>query len=217
MYRERFRPGSAGRLARPWGTPVVYFCLDCEASGPVPPLYNLLSIGIQVVRPEGALHVLGDAFYVELKPIFPGFDPGAMAVAGLDPERLQREGKDPQAALLELKQWVQAQNGAVRDRPVFVGHNAVFDWAYVSYYFEHFGIENPFGYKGIDTKSLAMGALRISWNDTSKERLEALLNLPAQDPSRIHRADYDAKYQALILQALLDRPAQGRAFDARAT
>jgi len=184
---------------------MVYFCLDCEASGPVPPLYNLLSIGIQVVRPEGLRHVLGDAYYVELQPIFPGFDRGAMAVANLDPARLLREGKEPKAALTEMREWVLAQNGATRDRPVFVGHNAVFDWAYVSYYFEHFQIENPFGYKGIDTKSLAMGALGISWNDTSKERLEALLKLPPQDQNLIHRADYDAKYQALILQALLDR------------
>jgi DNA polymerase III alpha subunit (gram-positive type) len=106
-----------------------------------------------------------------------------------------------------MKDWVLAQNAGTRDRPVFVGHNAVFDWAYISYYYEHFGIENPFGYKGIDTKSLAMGALGISWNDTSKERLEALLKLPPQDPTLVHRADYDAKYQALILQALLDRRA----------
>jgi DNA polymerase III alpha subunit (gram-positive type) len=83
----------------------------------------------------------------------------------------------------------------------------VFDWAYINYYFKHCGIENPFGYKGIDTKSLAMGALRIGWNDTSKENLEKLLDLPVQDPAMIHRADYDAKYQALILQKLLDLPA----------
>ena len=184
---------------------MVYFCLDCEASGPVPPLYNLLSIGVVVVRPDEGRHVLGDSYYVELRPIFPGFDPGAMAVAKLDRTRLEREGKDPKEALIELREWVLARNEPSRDRPVFVGHNAVFDWAYISYYYEHFGIENPFGYKGIDTKSLAMGRLGISWNDTSKEQLETLLGLPPQDPAQVHRADYDARYQALILQALLDR------------
>ena len=71
----------------------------------------------------------------------------------------------------------------------------------------HFGLPNPFGYKGLDTKSLAMGRLGISWRDTSKENLESLLALPPQDPAQIHRADYDARYQALILQALLDRSA----------
>ena len=182
-----------------------YFCLDCEASGPVPPLYNLLSIGVTVVRPEGDRHVLGATFYVELKPIFPGFDPGAMAVCGLDAGRLRREGTEPREALERLTAFVREHNAGSPDRPCFVGHNAVFDWSYVAYYYAHFGMDNPFGYKGLDTKSLAMGRLGIGWNETSKETLERLLALPPQDPARIHRADYDAAYQALILRALLDR------------
>jgi hypothetical protein len=51
-----------------------------------------------------------------------------------------------------------------------------------------------------------MGTLGISWQATSKETLERMLALPRQDPAQIHRADYDAHYQALILKALLDRP-----------
>jgi DNA polymerase III alpha subunit (gram-positive type) len=90
-----------------------------------------------------------------------------------------------------------------------VGHNAVFDWAYIAYYYAHLGLTNPFGYKGIDSKSLAMGRLGVEWNDTSKEKLSELLELPAEDPSRIHRADYDAWYQALILKALLERNCGG--------
>jgi ribonuclease T len=181
-----------------------YFALDCEASGPMPPLYNLLSIGVTVVRPENGRHVVGESWYVELKPIFPGFEPEALAVCGLDMDRLRVEGTGPEKAMADLREWVLEKNRPARERPVFVGHNAVFDWAHINYYFKHFNIDNPFGYKGIDTKSLAMGALGISWNDTSKENLEALLDLPAQDPAQIHRADYDAMYQALILQRLLD-------------
>jgi DNA polymerase III epsilon subunit-like protein len=185
---------------------MVYFSIDCEASGQLPPLYNLLSIGATVVRQEQNHHVLGDSFYVELQPIFPGFDPKALEVCGLDVERLRREGKEPEEAMRGLAAWVQKQNQGSRDAPVFVGHNAVFDWAYIAFYFAHFDLPNPFGYKGIDTKSLAMGRLGISWRDTSKESLERLLQLPAQDPAQIHRADYDAWYQALILKALLDPP-----------
>jgi len=185
---------------------MVYFCVDCEASGPIPPLYNLLSVGITVVRPAGGRHELGESFYVEFRPVFPGFDEHALAVCGLDPERLRREGADPAEALARMRDWVRMHNRPSDQRPVFVGHNAVFDWAYVNYYFHHFGIENPFGYKGIDTKSLAMGRLGVDWNETSKENLERWLDLPAQDPAQIHRADYDARYQALILQRLLDRP-----------
>jgi DNA polymerase III epsilon subunit-like protein len=183
---------------------VIYFCVDCEASGPVPPLFNLLSIGVVVVRPEAGRHVLGASFYVELKPIFPGFDPGAMAVCGLDAERLRREGIEPREAMERLTAFVREHNTGSPDRPCFVGHNAVFDWSHVAYYYAHHGLENPFGYKGLDTKSLAMGRLGIGWNETSKETLERLLSLPPQDPARVHRADYDAAYQALILRELLD-------------
>jgi len=183
---------------------MTYFCLDCEASGPLPPLYNLLAVGVTVVRSRGDHHELGDSLYLELKPIFKGFDREAMAVCGLDAESLRLTGLEPEIAMQRLARWVQEQNKPSEDRPVFVGHNAVFDWAYVAYYFAHFGMENPFGYKGIDTKSLAMGRLGISWNDTSKDNLESLLDLPAQDPARVHRADYDAHYQAVILQRLLD-------------
>jgi hypothetical protein len=185
---------------------MVYFCLDCEASGPLPPLYNLLSVGITVVRPADGRHEIGESFYIELKPIFPGFDDGAMAVCGLDPERLEAEGVEPEEAMVRIRAWVLSHNIPSTERPVFVGHNAVFDWAYVHYYYRHFGMSNPFGYKGIDSKSLAMGRLGLAWNETSKENLEHVLGLPPQDPDKIHRADYDAQYQALILQRLLDLP-----------
>ena len=183
--------------------PLVYFSLDIEASGTVPPLYNMLSIGVTTLREKGDHHVLGQSFYIELKPIFPGNDPAALAVCGLDVERLSREGVEPREAMLRLTDWVERETGD-RAIPVFVGHNAVFDWSHIAYYYAHFGMENPFGYKGIDLKSLAMGRLGIGWNETSKENLEKVLDLPPQDPARVHRADYDAQYQALILQKVLE-------------
>lgn len=184
---------------------MIYFCVDLEASGPVPPLYNLLSIGVTTVREGKSGHETGESFYVELQPIFPGFDEEAVAVCGLDVERLRREGVEPERALRRLAAWVDEQNAGSDRGPIFVGHNAVFDWSYLAYYYAHFGLPNPFGYKGIDSKSLAMGRLGIPWKETSKERLEEMLGLPPQDAARQHRADYDAWYQALILVALLDR------------
>lgn len=182
---------------------MLYICLDCEASGPMAPLYNLLSIGATAVHAVGDEVGLGEDFYVELRPIFPGVDPQAVAVCGLDVEQLKETGTDPQAAMRALADWVGAQSRRAGFPPVFVGHNAVFDWAYIAYYFAHFSMPNPFGYKGIDTKSLAMGVLGVDWEETGKESLERLLRLPPQDPGQVHRADYDARYQAEILKALL--------------
>jgi len=187
-----------------WWPAMVYFCIDVEASGLVPPLYNLLSIGATALHDENGALRLGRSFYVELKPIFPGFDPAAMKVCGLDAKRLAADGAEPIDAMKRLAQWVREQNRGARERPIFVGHNAVFDWGYIAYYYRHFDLPNPFGYKGIDSKSLAMGRLGLPWTKTSKENLQRLLALEPQDPAQVHRADYDAWYQALILKALLE-------------
>lgn len=183
---------------------MAYFCLDVEASGQLAPLYNLLSIGVTVLRKEDDAYVLGESFYVELKPIFPGFNPEALAVCGLDVDRLSREGVEPKAAMEQLTEFVLKNNAGSRRKPVFVGHNAVFDWAYIAYYYAHFDLPNPFGYKGLESKSMAMGRLGISWEATSKPNLAKLLELPPLDSKKVHRADYDAWYQALIFKALLE-------------
>ena len=185
----------------------VFFCVDIEASGPVPALFNMVSIGaVSVSWRDGAWRLDEGTFYVELKPIAPGFDPGAMKVHGIPRSRLEKEGVEAGEAMRRLAEFATGRLRRDGERAVFVGHNAVFDWSFIAYYFERFGVPNPFGYKALDTKSLAMGRLGIGWFETHKENLEGLLKLPAQDKSLAHSADYDAHYQALILCELLNRP-----------
>jgi len=187
---------------------IVYFSVDVEASGPVPGLYNLVSIGaVAVTRTGGAYRPSDDRFYVELKPIGGGFEKEAMAVHGIPRKHLEERGTEASQAMRGLVDFVEARSGPGKGRAVFVGHNAAFDWSYLSYYFTLFKILNPFGYKALDIKSLAMGRLRIGWFDTSKENLETLLpSIPRQDLKQAHRADYDALYQAHSLCALLEAP-----------
>jgi len=187
---------------------IVYFSVDVEASGPVPGLYNLVSIGAVPVGREGGSWKPEDRrFYVELKPIGGGFDAEAMAIHGIPRERLEREGAPADRAMRDLRDFVDKRCAPSAARAVFVGHNVGFDWSYVSYYFALFGIPNPFGYKSLDLKSLAMGRLRIGWFGTNNENLEVLLpSVPKQDQHLAHRADYDALYQAHLLCALLNLP-----------
>jgi ribonuclease T len=193
------RDGRGGnRMAR-----ATWFCVDIECSGPVPGLYDLLSLGaVPVTEVDGVL-TLGDTFYVEVRPTAPRVDPGAMAVNGLDLDALRRDGRPMAEALALLSAWVVAQT-APGSKPVFVGHNAPFDWSFVSHAYHAAGLDNPFGYKALDTKALAMGALGLHWFDTNKETLEQRLRLPAPDASRVHRADYDAWVQAHILVGLIE-------------
>lgn len=188
---------------------IVFFSVDVEASGPVPGLYNLVSIGcVPVSRGATAWSPEEERFYVELRPIGGAFDREAMAVHGIPRARLEAQGTPADRAMRDLGGFVERRVArSPGARAVFAGHNAGFDWSYISYYFALFKVPNPFGYKALDIKSLAMGRLRIGWFETSKENLEVLLpSVPRQDAKQAHRADYDALYQAHLLCALLNLP-----------
>ena len=182
----------------------TYFCVDIECNGPVPGLYDMVSIGAVAVQIKQGRPVLGSSLYLEIRPQAPRFDATAAAIHGLDQQRLRREGLSRAEACRRLTQWV-ARETKERTRPVFVGHNAPFDWSFVNWTYASEELPNPFGYKALDTKALAMGVLDLHWLDASKETIQPLLNLPPEDKDTKHRADADALYQAKILIALLNR------------
>ncbi len=185
-------------------TRATYFCVDIECSGPVPAIYDMISLGAVVVAPGAAGRLeRGATWYAELRPEGPKVDPGAMKVNGLDLELLRTEGRVRREALLALVDWVQEQTRP-GTKPVFVGHNAPFDWSFVAWCYAAEEIPNPFGYKALDTKALATGKLGLHWFDSNKEVLAERLQLDAEDMTQKHRADYDAWYQADILIKLLE-------------
>lgn len=183
----------------------TYFCVDIETAGPVPGLYDLISLGCVPVSVQGArARVHEDArFYVEVRPQAPRFDERTVPIHGLTRAHLVRHGMPLAAALDRLTAFVKARTLA-GTRPVFVGHNAPFDWSFVSWSYHACGRDNPFGYKALDTKALAMGVLRLPWLASNKEELAERLALPQVDDDLVHRADYDAWYQAHILARLLE-------------
>jgi ribonuclease T len=182
----------------------TYFCIDIECNGPVPGLYDMVSLGAVAVQVNDGQPIMGDTFYVEIRPQAPRFDANAAAVHGLDQNRLYKEGLTRKEACRHLSAWVMRQTPP-RCNPVFVGHNAPFDWSFVAWTYSAEELPNPFGYKALDTKALAMGVLDIHWLDSSKETIQPILGLPPEDKTKKHRADYDAFYQAQILIALLNR------------
>ena len=185
----------------------TWFCIDIECSGPIPGLYDMVSLGAVVVadpsgedRPEAL--VIGAQHYVEIRPTAPRCDPGAMAVNGLDIDALRRDGTPIELALDGLDAFVAAHT-VPGTTPVFVGHNAPFDWSFVNHAYHALDRRNPFGWKALDTKALATGRLGMHWLDSNKEELAERLQLPEVEAEKVHRADWDAWYQAHILIGLL--------------
>ena len=67
----------------------MYFSVDMEASGPVPGIYSMLSLGSCLVTDPG------QTFYCEIKPITKDYVPEALNISGFDMAKLEQEGVDP--------------------------------------------------------------------------------------------------------------------------
>ena len=180
----------------------TWFCIDIEANGPVPGLYDMVSLGATVVYREasGAL-ALGEDFYMELKPVAPRFDPRAAAIHGLDQDRLAAEGLSRAEAAAALAEWVEGQTRPGTE-PCFVGHNAL-RLVICRSPLCRTRAPKPLRLQGAGHQGLPVGP-QFHRLDTGKEILFERLGLPLEDKGQKHRADYDARVQAELLRALLE-------------
>lgn len=102
----------------------VYISVDIEASGPCPPTFSMLSIGACVVGDSTV------SFYAELRPISHQVVPEAIKIVGKSLEHFEASGCDPKAVMADIEAWVKSVSH--ERKPVFVGFNAAFDWAFVN-------------------------------------------------------------------------------------
>ncbi|MCZ4610671.1 exonuclease [Streptomyces sp. Lzd4kr] len=138
--------------------PSRYISVDIEADGPIPGPYSMLSIGAAVAGvQDGDGFTAADpeerTFYRELRPIGEEFVPEALAVSGLDRERLLVEGGEPTVALTEFSEWVREVSAGAQ--PVMCGYPASYDWTFLYWYLIRFTGASPFGHSGcLDMKTL---------------------------------------------------------------
>lgn len=171
----------------------LFVSVDVETSGPVPGEYSLLSIGACLVdEPETSI-------YLELKPDGVAYDPEAMAVTGLDLDKLERDGIVPKEAMRMFEQWL---NSSCRPghKVVFLGLNAPFDWSFINYYFHKYLGSNPFGFTAIDMKAYFMGSEGCSWKETKSSQMANKLK-PRGAPT--HNALDDARFQAELFTLMI--------------
>ncbi len=175
----------------------VYVSVDVEAAGPVPGEFSMLSVGACLVDSPST------TFYAELKPTNDRFVAQALAVSGLSLGHLRTNGRSPEEAMRQFRDWV--VEASAGKRPVFVGFNASFDWSFVSFYFEVYLGENPFGIGALDIKAYFMGLTGCSWAETTSDRLPLTFRTALP---HTNNALEDAIAQAAMFAKMLD--AEGR-------
>ncbi|CAM5621872.1 hypothetical protein SAVIM338S_05832 [Streptomyces avidinii] len=192
--------GMSARAPRP----NVYISVDIEADGPVPGPYSMISFGACVAgRQDGASYTAADperdTFYRELRPISAAFVPEALAVSGLDRDRLVREGAEPGAAMAEFRAWVREVSAGAQ--PVMCAYPASFDWMFLYWYLMSFGGDSPFGHSGcLDMKTLYAAKARVPLRAAVKRLMPA--GLLSRRPHTHHALD-DAIEQAELMSSLM--------------
>ncbi|MER6126095.1 3'-5' exoribonuclease [Streptomyces sp. NPDC001795] len=187
--------------------PSRYISVDIEADGPIPGPYSMLSLGAAVAGVQDAdgftpADPEERTFYRELRPISGEFVPEALAVSGLDRERLKAEGSEPAIALSEFSDWVREVSAGAQ--PVMCGYPASYDWTFLYWYLIRFTGASPFGHSGcLDMKTLYATKARLPLRAVAKG------TMPRELLSRrrhTHHALDDAIEQAELLANLMTWP-----------
>jgi len=165
----------------------------------------MLSIGVVVagtfdgsrfVRPSADEH-----WYAELKPISLDFDPDALAVSGLDRDRLLIEGRDCAEAMTDLAKWVSSIAG--RRTPVLAAYPLSYDWTFLYWYFVRFStLGCPFKHsRCFDMKTAYAVKGRRTIGRSGRDRLPSELR---SSLAHTHHALDDAREQAEIFARLFE-------------
>lgn len=184
----------------------VYFSADVETDGPIPGPYSILSFAIvragsfdgqQFKRPENYDNI----FYRELKPISETFQKEALAVNGLNRDRLCTEGMLPEMAMAESFTWINANSEG--GKPVLVAYPLSFDWTWLYWYFIRFcEFGSPFDYsRCFDIKTAVAVKAGIPISQAGRSRLDSSLS---SKRIHTHHAVDDAIEQAEIFANIFE-------------
>lgn len=140
----------------------------------------MLSFGLSVVglfdgRSFQRFALRERAFGRFLKPISDDFQQEALAVNGLDRERLIIEGSDPAEAMTDAADWVREQSDGCR--PVLVAYPVAFDWSWLYWYFERYASAgSPFGHSScLDIRTLFLAAAGTVFDASGKDDMPDFL------------------------------------------
>ena len=192
----------------------VYISADVETDGPIPGPYSMLSFALTVVgRFDGkTFQRAGDrsaTFVRELRPISDTFEPEALAVNGLDRDRLLVEGTPPEQAMTAAAEWVREQVGDAR--AVLVAYPVAFDWSFLYWYFKRYANSSPFGHSScLDIRSYYLAAAGTVFDSAAKDEMPTFLR--AETP-HTHDALDDAVEQGQLFANIFEWSLRHRRHD----
>ncbi|GAA1805410.1 exonuclease [Actinomadura chokoriensis] len=196
----------------------LYVSVDVEADGPIPGPYSMLSFGMAACGTfDGRAFVPDDpaesTFYAELRPISDAYVPEALAVSGLDRDRLAAEGRDPGEAMNAAAAWIAEVSTAAGASPVLVAYPLGFDWMFLYWYWTRFTDDgSPFGHsRHLDLKSLYAAKAGAMVTRSTKRQMPAEL---LSDRPHTHNALDDAIEQADLFHNLVRWTGAGGRADA---
>jgi hypothetical protein len=183
-------------------TQPVYVSIDIEADGPIPGMNSMLSLGAAAF--QGSSRTPIDLFEVNLQPLPEAVpDPDTMAWWN-KPEQaealayVRQNPRAPEIAMKQFRAWLEALHG----KPVFVGYPATYDFMFAYWYLVRFtGFPVPFGFSGLDIKTLAAAKLGVAYPHATKR------NMPKKwfegCPPHTHKALDDAIGQGILFLNIL--------------
>lgn len=172
-----------------------YVSVDIETTGGVPGLYSMYEIGACVIG-ENKTFLRNLALSRSAK-----FSSDALRAVAMTKEKLlaRNDAVNPAVAMSEFANWT--RDVARGKRIVFVANNASFDWMFVCWYFEKFGVPNPFGHSALDMKAYYMGKTGCTWKEATLKNMAAHVGITFT--SLPHRALEDAIIQGNIFRKLI--------------
>lgn len=183
----------------------VYFSADVETDGPIPGPFSMLALAIVKAGTfDGvrftAADISSEIFHAELHPISESFEREALAVNGMDRDRLLREGRDPADAMTDAAEWIRSHSAG--GSPVLVAYSLSFDWMWLYWYFVRFSRSgSPFNHSRCFDMKTAF-AVKGHRPITGASRKELRRVLGDIERPHTHKALDDAREQAEIFARL---------------
>lgn len=178
----------------------IYLSVDIEADGPIPGEYSMLSFGVvaydwlgkEVGEFSANLELLEGA------KVCP--DTRAFWERNLEAYDITRTNLEtPEKAMKDFASWLYDFDR----RLTLIGYPVTFDFMFIYWYLIKFTGASPFGFQGLDIKTLMADYLNCSYKETSKSKL------PKHwfDRMHSHVAVEDAREQGQMFFKLLEAAA----------